>query len=217
MSFENTVLDLFAKIEGWLKYAMHHAKHNTPPAATIPEAPAPAPEPAPPPAPAPEPAPPPVASSPDWAASQPDERGFVKLAAIEAERASNPAWANATAWYAFEATLSAFQLNDAQKLSVQSNLQEAKSLMMINGGDAPAFDSRSLNTAYTITPGNGASQYTRGEPYSDALSFIGTNLDAQGNVTYKSPAPEDLAAFIANCKASGNLPIIDHKGFNPYV
>ncbi len=208
-------MSLFSNILAWFKHIMHLDQHGLlPPAPTNGES---VTLPAAPPLPAPSPAPP--ALPVGVLAFEDAPRKFVKLADIEAIRATDPRWAKAPTWWAIE-------LEDESQVSFEarSNLIEAKSLMM--GGADIKVDASCVNTAYAMTqtdPGKSFG-YARGTPYNDALSFIGDNV-VNGIVTYRGLRPSDIKQFIANCNANydrdlaagvdperlkGDLPVIDH-------
>lgn len=154
----------------------------------------------------PAPAPP---TAPEWVngMSQPDSRGFVKLQAIEAERASDPRWANACTWYSIKSAIASFPLNDAQKLNIEANGVECavlcNSALM---GDHP-FDNRALNQAFqALPPTHPGATYTRGPQFPDALAF------PSGFVDKPDPTVADIPTFIATCNATGKYPVIDHTG-----
>lgn len=159
------------------------------------------------PAPAPTPAPSPV---PDETSALPlpegviaiDDRGFAKFAAVEAERASNPNWANAVEWYAIEG------LGKYETFTTRANLTEAWFLLAMGSSGAITDGALCVNTAYAMTPDpENVKAYIRGLPYEDARSFIQDNKDSTGNVVYRGPRPSDIPAWVAACNAKGQIPI----------
>lgn len=209
-----SIADMLHELQNWWNTLLHHAKNGTLPPAPTPGsgpvvvAPVPAPEPVPAPAPAapadtaaPTPAPAPAAPLPEGVL-QLDARGFVQLTDIESERASNPLWANAPKWWAIE--LDGYPVS----FDARSNLTEAKFLLMAGSGTRLAASV--VNTAYAMTANPNGFGYTRGLPYDDALSFIGDNGDASGNIVYRGPRPADMKAFIANCNADHAAAVARH-------
>lgn len=124
-----------------------------------------------------------------------DARGFAKLAAIEDERAKNPRWKNAPPWWAIEGLAS-------ESFEARANLTEAKLILFAGSTGAISSGTGALNNAYAMTPGGAGFGYNRGSPYSDARSFIGDNVDEDGNVVYRGPRPSDMPAFVAACNAN---------------
>jgi hypothetical protein len=148
--------------------------------------------------------------------SQPDDRGAVMLQAVEAKRASDPKWAGVTKWFFIKDAVTTFYTGKDVPLDLSANLEDAALMLSpaISGG-AYHLDGRGLYSAYAYTaaePGSGA-KFVRGAEMTDAQAFPGDNV-VNGVVLKAGPDISVIDAFIANCDATGNLPVVAHSQAN---